>query len=129
MAHQEWPDMSRVLVVDDEEQFRKLARRLLEAEGHEVIEASSGQEGIDQFRAVSPDIVVTDIVMPGKSGIDAIEQIREENPSVRIIAISGSGGIAAAGYLNTARKAGANETLAKPFRADEFLAAVSPDKH
>jgi CheY-like chemotaxis protein len=120
--------MSRVLVVDDEEQFRKMARRLLEAEGHEVIEAATGQEGIDQFRAFSPDIVVTDIIMPGKTGIEAIEQIRSENPAVRIIAISGSGGIATADFLNNAKKAGADYTLAKPFRVDDFLNALTSDK-
>lgn len=120
--------MSRVLVVDDEEDFRKLARRLLEADGHEVIEAASGQEGIDQFRAMAPEIVVTDIVMPGKSGIEAIEAIRQENPTVRIIAISGNGDVASSGFLGTALKVGADRALAKPFRADEFLAALAPEE-
>jgi len=120
--------MARVLVVDDEEQFRTMARHLLEAEGHEVIEAASGQEGIDQFRALAPDIVVTDMVMPGKSGVEAIEAIRQENPSVRIIAISGSGGIAASDFFKSARKAGADATLAKPFHLGEFLQALNGDK-
>ena len=124
--------MSRILVIDDEVEFRSLARRLLEAEGHEVIEAGTGREGVEQFEAHQPDIIVTDIFMPEKSGIETILQIRETNTTVRIIAVSGNGGLAADDFLASAARAGADQTLEKPFRARQFVEAVtgtaSPDK-
>jgi CheY-like chemotaxis protein len=116
--------MSLVLIVDDEEPFRKMARRMLEAAGHQVVEAATGEECIRQFHDLSPDIIVTDIVMPGKSGIEAILQIRAEDPSVRIIAVSGGGGVATGDFLSAARQAGANQALQKPFRADDLVNAL-----
>ncbi|MDQ7251246.1 response regulator transcription factor [Dongia sedimenti] len=120
--------MSRILVIDDDADFRAMARRLLEEEGHEVIEAGTGSEGIEMFRALQPDVIVTDIFMPGKSGVETIMQIREESTSVRIIAVSGNGGIAAGDILGSALRAGANQTLAKPFPMRQFVDAVQDDK-
>jgi len=119
--------MSRILVIDDEVEFRALARRLLEAEGHEVLEAGTGQEGIEKFEAHLPDVIVTDIFMPEKSGIETILQIREKNATVRIIAVSGSGGLSTSDFLASAARAGANQTLAKPFRARQLVEAVQGD--
>lgn len=116
--------MSRILVIDDEPDFRQMVRRMLEAEGHEVIEAENGNVGLAKFRALSPDIIVTDIFMPEKSGYETIVEIREQNPDIRIIAISGGGGIAAGDFFLSAKQAGANQTLAKPFRSRQLIEAV-----
>jgi CheY-like chemotaxis protein len=116
--------MSRILVIDDEAEFRSLARRLLEAEGHEVIEAGTGNEGIAQFEAHQPDVIVTDIFMPEKSGIETILQIREKNATVRIIAVSGSSDLSSSGFLASAARAGADQTLQKPFRLRQFFEAI-----
>jgi CheY-like chemotaxis protein len=116
--------MSLILVVDDEPDFRETVRRLLEIEGHEVIEAASGDDGIEKFRALAPDLIVIDIFMPNKTGIETILQIRAESPSVRIIAVSGSGGIATGDFLETAKSVGADQTLAKPFRAQQLVKAI-----
>jgi CheY-like chemotaxis protein len=116
--------MSRILVIDDEAEFRSLARRLLEAEGHEVIEAGTGNEGIAQFEAHQPDVIVTDIFMPEKSGIETILQIREKNATVRIIAVSGSSDLSSSGFLASAARAGVDQTLQKPFRLRQFFEAI-----
>jgi CheY-like chemotaxis protein len=118
------PEMSRILVIDDEADFRKMVRRMLEIEGHEVIEASNGIEGLDKFRALAPELIVTDIFMPEKSGYETIMQIRAEAPDIRIIAISGSGGIATADFFQAAKEAGADQALAKPFRPAQLIDAV-----
>lgn len=120
--------MSRILVIDDEPDFRQMVRRMLEAEGHEVIEAENGNEGLAKFRTLSPDIIVTDIFMPEKSGYETIVEIREQNPDVRIIAISGGGGIATGDFFQSAKQAGANQALAKPFRPQQLINAVD-QKH
>jgi len=117
--------MSRILVIDDEAAFRKLVRTFLEAEGHEVVEAESGEQGLLMFRATAPDLIVTDILMPGLSGIDTIMKIRAEQPDAKIIAVSGgAGGLAAATVLSDAESTGADRGLAKPFRRTEFLNTV-----
>jgi CheY-like chemotaxis protein len=116
--------IARILVIDDEVEFRALARRILEAEGHEVIEAGTGDEGIAQCEAHQPDIIVTDIFMPEKSGIETILQIRQTNAAVRIIAVSGAGGLASGDLLASAARAGADRTLEKPFRARQFVEAI-----
>lgn len=114
--------MSLVLIIDDDAQFRTMVRRLLEAEGHSVIEAENGNEGIEKFRSQSPDMIVTDMIMPERSGIETIMQIREESPTMRIVAVSG--GDMAGDMLGSAMSVGANEVLAKPFRGEDLLRAI-----
>lgn len=117
--------MSRILVIDDEPAFRKMVRTFLEAEGHEVTEAGNGDDGIAKFRATGPDLIVTDILMPGLNGIEAILKIREEQPDMKIIAVSGgTGGLAVTSFLTTAQEAGADRSLAKPFRRRELMETV-----
>jgi CheY-like chemotaxis protein len=114
--------MSLILVIDDEAQFRVMVRRMLEAEGHQVIEAENGREGLEKVRTSSPDMIVTDMIMPEKSGIETILQIRELNPKMRIVAVSGGG--MASDLLSSAMSVGADEVLAKPFRATDLLRAI-----
>lgn len=111
--------MSRILIIDDDPLFRNLVRRFLEADGHDVIDAESGEAGLQLFRSRAPDLIVTDIFMPGISGLETIEQIRAEKPDMRIIAVSGRDGIGAATLLPSGAK-GADRGLSKPFRRREL---------
>lgn len=115
--------MSLILIIDDDPSFRKLVRNFLELDGHEVIDAESGEAGLQLFRARAPDLIVTDIFMPGISGLQTIEQIRQEAPEMKIIAISGREGIAAATLLPAGGR-GADRSLEKPFRRGALIETV-----
>ena len=114
--------MADVLIIDDERQMRRLMSRILKAAGHTVHEATNGREGIDRFRQLRPALVITDIVMPDLDGIETIRAIRQHNPAVPILAISGTNHTI---YLRAATEFGAMAALQKPFRPDELLAAIA----
>jgi CheY-like chemotaxis protein len=113
--------VSRILVIDDEADFRTVMRAFLEADGHDVIEAENGQDGLDKFRSCNPDLIVTDIYMPVLNGIETIRKIREEMPDIAVIAVSGGAGGQATAMLQLAGDAGANRTMEKPFRKAALL--------
>lgn len=115
--------MVLVLVIDDEPLMRHFMRRALEDVGYEVIEAPDGEVGMRLFADRRPDLVVTDIYMPNKEGIQTIREMRAGEPDIPILAVSGGGGISLA-FLWMARELGATEALAKPFRKGEFLGVV-----
>jgi hypothetical protein len=83
--------LSKLLVIDDDEQYRVMVKRMLEAGGHEVLDASNAATGHDLFVGEKPDLVITDILMPGTDGIELITRFIAERPDVPIIAISGGG--------------------------------------
>ena len=86
----EWEGiMAKILLVDDEEDIRATFRNFLTDAGHEVVEASDGLEGLNLYHALAPDLVITDIVMPGKEGWTLIREIRNAHPQAKIVAISG----------------------------------------
>jgi len=114
--------MAQILVVDDDELIRSLAAETLRQDGHIVTEAADGQEGLDQFRARRADLVLTDLVMPVKEGIEMIMELRREYPHTKIIAMSGV--IHCQNYLQIAEKLGALRSLGKPFTRDGLLSAV-----
>lgn len=114
----------RVLVIEDEAALRQTIRRMLESAGHEVVEAENGRTGLEIFRKNSLDVVITDIIMPNKEGIETIRDIRALNPDIRIVAISGGGRTKNFDFLRIAGKLGANATLAKPFQRQQLLAAL-----
>lgn len=116
--------MARVLVIDDELKLRQAVRHMLETASHEVQEAENGRAGLQALQAHRPQIVITDIVMPQKEGLETIMEIRRIAPEVAIIAISGGGRTGNLDFLNLARKFGACATLAKPFRMADLLKAV-----
>lgn len=117
--------MTRILVIDDDDQLRQMLRRMLEYTGYEVVEAADGAQGLKVFHEEPTDLVITDILMPGQEGIETIILLRRDYPDVPVIAISGGGTISANAHLNTAGKLGADRTLSKPFTRDEILSAVS----
>jgi CheY-like chemotaxis protein len=117
--------MARILIIDDEADIRGLYRRLLEAAGHEVIEAPDGDVGVKLYRKGRTDLIITDIIMPEKEGIQTIMELRRDFPQVKIIAISGGGtAMASATCLHLAKGLGAARTLAKPFSKQELLDSV-----
>jgi CheY-like chemotaxis protein len=120
--------VAKILIIDDDPSMRRTVSRILARAGHEVIEAPDGLEGVELFRRNHPDIVVTDIVMPKKEGIETILELRRENPLTLILAISGGatllGGSAPLDYLDLAKGLGADAVLAKPFRAPDLLQQI-----
>jgi len=117
--------MARILIIDDENEIRGLYRRILESAGHEVTEAGDGDEGIRLYREMRHDLVITDIIMPEKEGIETIMDLCRDFPDTKIIAISGGGqAMPGSTCLNLAKRLGAASTLAKPFSKQELLEAV-----
>ena len=106
--------MAVILIIEDDEQTRTLLRMMMEREGYEVIEASEGKEALDRFRESSVDVVITDILMPGRDGIETIRDLRRESPEIKIIAISGGGRDGALDFLPVAKQLGADRTFQKP---------------
>ena len=117
--------MGRVLVIDDEPQIRSMLRMMLERAGHEVEEAPDGIEGIRIYRNNPADLIISDLIMPNKDGIGMIIELKKEFPDVKIIAMSGGGLNKPEGYLEGAKKLGAQRTLTKPINRDELLRTVS----
>jgi len=117
--------MPRILVVDDDAQVRTMLKLTLEREGYEIIEAGDGTEAVAAYDSEQVDLVITDIVMPEKEGIETIMELRSTNPAVRIIAISGGGRINPDDYLKWARRFGVEHTFTKPVDRERLLAAVS----
>jgi len=97
---------------------------MLKRAGHEVVEAPDGIEGIRLYREKQPQLVITDIVMPKKEGLETILDLRREDPQVKIIAISGGGRVGPESYLDIAEGFGANRILTKPFNNKELLEAI-----
>ena len=112
--------MARILVIDDEADVRTATRRILERSGHEVMEASSGEEGVESFNQNPADLIITDIVMPGQGGVETVALLREQNPGLRIIAMSAH----ALDELPEAAKFGAARTIVKPFTVDTLTKMV-----
>lgn len=116
--------MVTVLIVDDEKGIRDVLRKLLEKLDYRVVTAADGDEGLETFRLECPDLVIIDIIMPNREGIETITLMKRENPDVKILAISGGGRAHAMDLLAVAPSAGADATLEKPFRAQELLARI-----
>ena len=116
--------MARILVIDDEEGLRMIVREILESAGHEVLLAGDGQQGLELQRTERADLVITDIFMPQKEGIETIIELRQEFPGIKIIAMSGGGALRTLDYLPAAQEFGALRTLSKPFEAAVLLATV-----
>ncbi len=116
--------MARILVIEDDVEVRKVLRQILEHAGYEVEEASNGEEGIKRYSEKQADLVITDIIMPKKEGIETITDLRIEFPDVKVIAISGGGRLGPEPYLELAESFGANRIIMKPFSAGEILDAV-----
>jgi CheY-like chemotaxis protein len=107
--------MARILVIDDDDTVRLSIRLALEDAEHEVDEAPDGAAGMARLKVQPADLVVTDIFMPEKEGLETIDEIRHDYPDAKIIAISGGGRMEPQDYLEIARQLGADRALLKPF--------------
>jgi CheY-like chemotaxis protein len=124
VRHKEVKVMARILVIDDEELVRFTIKKALEKAGHEVVEAVNGNDGIEVYKNSPVDLIITDIIMPQKEGVETIVELRRDDPDVKIIAISGGGRTGNTDYLQLARDFGARHVLRKPFGRQELLVAV-----
>lgn len=113
-----------ILVIDDDETIRVLLRAILEKEDYRVVDAPDGAKGIRQYQESPTDMVITDLIMPEKEGIETIRDLRREFPHVKIIAVSGGGRIGPDSYLKMAKGVGALRTLSKPFDRMALLKTV-----
>ncbi len=116
--------MKRILVIDDDIQVRQMLKQTLQRAGYEVVDAADGNEGIKLYRDEPTDLVITDIIMPDKEGIETIMELKRDFPDVRIIAISSGGRVVPGNYLEIARRLGVDRTFAKPFDRAELLEAI-----
>ena len=116
--------MAHILIIDDDPQILDMLGQTLKREGHEVVEALDGKEGLKLYRENPTDLIITDIIMPEKEGIETIMELQRDFPDVKIIAISGGGHNSADQYLSLARKFGVQRTFAKPISREELLKAV-----
>jgi len=114
---------ARVLIADDASFMRQMIREIIEPEGFEIVgEAGDGEEAVEQYQALRPDIVTMDIVMPKRSGIDAVRGIVEIDPDACIVMCSALGQET---LVMEAIQAGAKDFIVKPFKPDAVLATLS----
>lgn len=117
-------DKQRILVIDDEPTALDVIRKILVHAGYEVLVAENGQEGVELFRQEPCDLVVTDMVMPVKDGLQTILDLRVDSPDLPIVAISGGGNISKERYLAVAGYLDKVVTVGKPFTVDALTSAV-----
>jgi DNA-binding NtrC family response regulator len=116
--------MARILVIDDQDSIRRVVRRALEQDGHEVFDASDGELGMEILESHSFDVVITDIFMPGQDGIVTLRQVRKRFPAVKVIVISGGDSTGMMDLRQDAELLGAVKSLPKPFNAREIMDVV-----
>jgi DNA-binding response OmpR family regulator len=115
--------MARILVIEDDADVQALMRDVLSESGHLVFLANDGREGLSRSRHYHPDLVITDIFMPERNGLDVILELAPAN--VKIIAMSGGGHLDRGDHLDDAMQFGASRVLVKPFTVDALMAAVN----
>jgi CheY-like chemotaxis protein len=120
------PDKLKVMIVDDEDHVRKVLCENLSECGFDVVMAADGQEALNMIDdgLHRPDVVVTDIIMPRKEGLEVIMELRRKHPDIRLVAISGGGRTKSADFLHLAKKLGADAILPKPLDIDELERTV-----
>lgn len=116
--------MARILVIEDDESYRSMLRYMIERAGHKVVDASNGEYGLAIYRDEPADLVITDIFMPHKGGLDIIRQLREVDTDAKVIAISGSARAGPEDHLETAITLGACRVFSKPFRRADLMGAI-----
>ncbi len=113
--------MASILIIDDDEQVCGVLREAFEVAGFEVAIAHDGEEGTTSYRASPTDLVILDILMPEKEGLETILELRRDFPSIKIIAISGGSERAHVNLLDLAKRLGALHTVKKPFQLQELV--------
>lgn len=116
--------MYTILIIDDDAQVREMLKKMFTRAGYQVLTAKDGKEGLNLFEVSAVDLVVTDLIMPEKEGIETIIALRQLKSDAKIIAISGDGQENSTSYLNMATKLGAQRAFAKPLQRKELLDAI-----
>jgi CheY-like chemotaxis protein len=116
--------MARLLVIDDQVYVRDVMRRILESAGHQVLLARDGEEAMRLVRREPIDLLLCDIFMPEKDGLEVIREVRREYPGMRIVAMSGGSFDGRLDVLAVTPELGADATLRKPFTPDNLCAVV-----
>ncbi len=116
--------MAKILLVEDDDLVRDMLVQMLSRANHEVESAANGDEATEILRKIKPDIMVTDIIMPKKSGITLISEVRQMHPDMEIIAISGGGRLDPTGYLDLSETLGASVSFEKPIDKAALLMAI-----
>lgn len=117
--------MARILVIDDDEQVLDMLYESLTREGYDVLRASNGEHGLRLYRQEPVDLIITDIIMPEKEGIETIIELQQDFPDVKIIAMSGGGRIGTKDYLHLAKIFGVHRTFTKPVAREQLLDAIN----
>lgn len=123
MAGIAW-DKTKILVVDDDDVIRLMIRNIIAKIGSITLEARNGNEAIAVFKQEQPQLIITDILMPDKEGLETIRDIRAIDPKARIIAMSGGGATQNLSFLQLAQKIGVNHVMVKPIKPDELINAI-----
>jgi CheY-like chemotaxis protein len=113
-----------ILVIDDEPALREILSQVLTGAGHRVVGAGNGKEAIKALTTSAFDVVLTDVIMPEKDGMQVISELRKKFPEVRIIAMSGGGHVSRDQYLKIAKGLGAHAVLEKPFANQKLLDTI-----
>ena len=116
--------MAKILLVEDDGLVRDMLAQVLKKASHEVTCASDGEEAAKILQTMRPDIMVTDIIMPKKSGITLISEVKNRHPDMEIIAISGGGRLDPVGYLDLSENLGASVSFEKPVDNTALLMAI-----
>ena len=116
--------MKKILVIDDDDLVRSMTCNVLKKSGFQVFEAENGNVGLNVAVKESPDLVITDMLMPDKEGIETILELSAINKDIKIIAMSGGGKTQDMTFLDLAKKIGASKTIQKPFKPANLLSAV-----
>jgi len=116
--------MARILIIDDDDQIRDMLCRMLNQEGYVADDASNGVEGLARFRQQPYDLVLTDLIMPEKEGIEMIIELKSEFPEVKIIAMSGGARMGPEAYLQLAESLGAESCFTKPIPRKELITTI-----
>lgn len=116
--------MARILVIDDDAAVRRAIRRHLESDGHEVAEARDGRAGMKLYRENPSDLVITDLFMPEKEGLETIRDLRRDFRDAKILVVTGAQPGGAFDFRAHATMLGAEAALSKPFTRDELLDTV-----
>jgi two-component system response regulator (stage 0 sporulation protein F) len=114
--------MALILIIDDDTGPRTILRKILEKEGHEIVEANNGLKGLELYRSVPADLVIMDLLMPVKDGMETTLELTRQFPHAKVIAMTGAHG--EQNFLDVAKLLGAHRTIEKPFEIEDLLRAV-----
>jgi DNA-binding NtrC family response regulator len=116
--------MPTILLVEDDDLVKDMLTQVLERAAYKVIGANNGEEATEVLKNSKPDLMVTDLIMPKKSGITLISEVKNKHPNMEIIAISGGGRLDPLGYLDLSESLGATISFEKPIDKSALLMAI-----